>query len=96
MAKSTGIVLAAGAVAFTNEWFHTDTPNFRIVLGTVGSALFLSAVEQLNQQAGVGLAVIFAITVMLTPIDGDAPTQTITKLLNNEDPRDTTKKKGKK
>jgi len=43
MAKSTGIVLAAGGISFANEWWQTKTPNFRIPAATLGAALFLAS-----------------------------------------------------
>lgn len=77
MAKSTGIVLTGTAISFANEWYQTDTPNFRILLAGMGVALLFDGIEQLDQKAAVGLSIIFVITVLLTPFNGKAPTQTL-------------------
>lgn len=75
MAQSTGIVITAGTISFTNAWLHSGEPNFKIAIATFGAALIIDAVERLNTQAGMGLAVIMLITVVLTPTKngGESP-----------------------
>lgn len=82
MAKSTGIVLTATAIGFTNEWINTGTPNFRIGMAGLGTALLFSGIERLNERAATGLATIMFITVMLTPFNGRSPAETGLVLLN--------------
>lgn len=77
MAKSTGIVLTGTAISFANEWYQTNTPNFRIVLAGMGAALIFDGIEQLDERAAIGLSAIFLITVLLTPFNGKAPSQTL-------------------
>lgn len=75
MAQSTGIMLAAGGISFGNEWLQTKTPNWRIPVATLVSALFLNGVEKLYPKAAVGLGVIVLITVIITPLHGKSPMQ---------------------
>lgn len=81
MAKSTGIVLTATAISFTNEWVHTNTPNLRIGVAGLGVALLFDGLEKINEPAAVGLATIMLITVLLTPINGKSPADTVLELL---------------
>jgi hypothetical protein len=81
MAVSTGIVLTATVISFGNEWYQTNTPNFRIVIGGLGTAIVLDAVENFSPQAGKGLAIIMLITVLATPFKGKSPAQTAAGLL---------------
>ena len=65
MAASTGIILTAGMITFGNEWVQLGKPNWRIALGTLGSAVVFAGLEKLDEQAAVGLAAIVMITVLI-------------------------------
>jgi len=75
MAKSTGIMLMVGTISFGNEWLQTGTPNFRIPVATLLSALVLDGIEKVSVKAAVGLASIAMITVLITPLNGKSPLQ---------------------
>lgn len=91
MAKSTGIVLTATAISFVNEWVNTSKPNFRVGMAGLGVALLFDGLEKLNEPAAVGLSVIMLITVVLTPINGNSPADTVLHLLGQPVPgQDTT------
>ncbi len=81
MAKSTGIVLTGVAIGMGNEFVQGYGINFRMGIAGLGAALFLGGLEQVNETAGVGLATIMFITIMLTPFKGKAPAQTVEKLI---------------
>jgi len=81
MAKSTGIVLTAVAIGMGNEFVQGHGVNFRMGIAGLGAALLLTGVEKINETAGVGLAVMVFITVMLTPFQGRAPAQEVLFLL---------------
>jgi hypothetical protein len=69
MAESTGIILAAGAISFGNEWLlNHKSPDFKILLATGVAALMLAGAEHINQQIAVGIAWIALITVILAPV----------------------------
>lgn len=82
MGASTGIVLTATAISFTNEWWHTNKPNFKIVMAGLAVTLFFDGIEHINVKAATGLATIMLVSVLLTPIDGDSPFQTVDSLVN--------------
>jgi hypothetical protein len=81
MAKSTGIVLTGVAIGMGNEFVQGYGLNFRMGIAGLGAALFIAGVEKVNEPAGVGLATIVFITMMLTPFKGKAPAQTIEALI---------------
>lgn len=81
VAKSTGIVLTATAISFTNEWAITNKPNLRVAVAGLGVALLFDGIEKISEQGAVGLAYIMLITVVLTPINGSSPADTVIKLM---------------
>jgi len=86
MAKSTGIVLSAGTISFANEWYHTNTPNFKIVMATLGVVLFFDAVDKFSPKAATGLSLMMLVGVLLTPIDGETPAQTVLNVSQGKQP----------
>lgn len=84
MAKSTGIVLTGTAIGMGNEFMQGYGINFRMGIAGLGAALFLTGVERINEQAGVGLSLIFLVTVMLTPFKGRAPAQEVVFLIGQK------------
>jgi hypothetical protein len=80
VAKSTGIVLAAGGISFANDWWNSKQPNFRIPPATLGVAILFAGLERLNERAAVGLATIMMITVLFTPMNGKSPMQTLAEV----------------
>lgn len=81
MAQSTGLMLVAGTISFGNEWLQTGKINWRVPIATLVSAFFLDGVERISPKAGVGLATIVLITVVLTPLHGKSPMQTALDVL---------------
>ena len=81
MAKSMGIVLTGTAIGITNEMMQGYQFNFRMGMAGLGAGLFLSGLEKINEQAGVGLSVIVFITMMITPFKGNAPAQTLANII---------------
>jgi len=81
MAKSAGIVLTGVAIGMANEFEQGYGLNFRMGMAGLGAALFISGIERVNETAGVGLATIVFITMMLTPFKGLSPAQELEKLI---------------
>jgi len=79
VARSTGIVLAIGAVTLANEAIfapmagHKVDVNWRVVPATLGLALALGALEKIAPDFAVGLAWLALITAVAIPL-GNAPT----------------------
>lgn len=81
MSASTGTVLAATALSFGNEWINTNKVNWRIPIAGLGVALFFDGIDKFSPAAANGLAAIMFVTVLLTPMGGKSPAQTVTALL---------------
>lgn len=79
MARSTGLVLAAGAVTAANEALFAPLAggkasfNWRILPATALLAAGLAALEQVVPTFAVGLAGLALVTVLIVPL-GSAPT----------------------
>ena len=79
MAKSTGIVLAVGAITLTNEAIFAPllhekvSVNWRIIPATAGLALALGGLERIAPGFATGLAWLSLATVLIVPF-GNAPT----------------------
>lgn len=86
MAASTGLVLTAGAITFTNEWIQGGGPNWRVAIATLGSALVFSGLEKLDEEAAVGLAVIVMITVLIGGVNPKykSPAQEVLGLIGSK------------
>jgi hypothetical protein len=83
MAESTGLILTAGVITFGNEWLQGGGPNWRVAIGTLGTAAVFAGLEKLDQRAAVGLAVIVVITVLIGGVTPKykSPTQELLTVL---------------
>jgi len=72
MAKSTGIVLAAGAITTGNEWIHHKF-NWKVPIATLGAAIIFSGLEKISEPAAVGIAAIALITVLVGGVTPGVP-----------------------
>jgi hypothetical protein len=66
MAKSTGPILAVGAISYVNEWVFNHQENFKILLATGIAALGLAGLERVSAPLAVGIAYIALITITFT------------------------------
>jgi hypothetical protein len=82
MARSTGIILAAGAITLANEAVFaplaagggiTAKFNWRIIPATAGAALALAGLEHLSEPFAVGIAWITLVTVLFTRLGNAQP-----------------------
>lgn len=96
-AVATGIVLAAGAMTFANEWFQDPgTINWRVPVATLLGAGLMDMLSRLDNGAAIGLSVMIFIGAAVTPFNGQSVADEIYKnLLTAKNPLTTTKKKGK-
>lgn len=78
MAKSTGIILATGAVTFGNEWLHGEL-NWRIPIATAAAAVILGGIEKIPgaEPFAVGIAVIALIGVLIGGITPGVPSPAV-------------------
>lgn len=76
MAKSTGIILAAGAITFGNEWIHHKA-NWKVPIATMGAAVIFAGLEKVSEPAAVGLAVIALVTTLIGGVTPGVPSPAI-------------------
>lgn len=70
MAKSTGPILAVGALSFGNQWIFNHDVDFKILLATGIGALILAGAERVSAPLAVGIAYIALITITFTRVNG--------------------------
>lgn len=89
MARSTGPILAVGAVTIANQSLLAKNPqpiDFRIVPATAVAAMGLALLEKVSEPLAVGLAWISLVTILLVRIDpkAGAPAENILRMLGQE------------
>lgn len=85
MARSTGPILAVGAVTMVNQSvFNGQDLDWRVPIATAFAALGLALLEKPVPKLAVGVAWISLLTVLLTRVDPKtpAPTETLLKIWN--------------
>lgn len=74
MARSTGPILAAGAITMANQsLLGNQPPNFRVALATGAAAGMLSLLEQVLPDFAVALSWLALSTVLLVRVDPRNP-----------------------
>lgn len=85
MAKSTGIILAVGAVTVFNDTIlNKEDLDFRVPIATAFGAIAFSLLEKVNQPITVGVAWVALLTVLLARVNPTkpAPLETLVKQWN--------------
>lgn len=91
MARSTGVMLAVGAITLSNEALFAPVAsggdikadfNWRIVPATAVAAALLGGLEQISRKLAVGIAYIALITVLFARMgNAPAPVENIARVL---------------
>lgn len=68
--SGTGLIMVAGTLTFGNEWVQTGTPNWRIPIATLGSALLFSGLNEIAPKASTALGVIVLIAAVTVRFNG--------------------------
>ena len=77
MARSTGPILAVGAITMANRTLlHGKPVDWRIPVATVAAAGVLSLVERVSPTLAVGIAWISLATILLARVDPKVPSPT--------------------
>ena len=74
MAESTGIIVAAGGIAWGNDVILNGQPwsgTIPVIIATGIAALLFDGLEHVNQQMAVGIAWIALVTTILLPRQGN-------------------------
>jgi hypothetical protein len=91
MDTGVGLVLAAGAMTFGNEWLQTGGLNFRVPIATLAIAGLDGVLSSLSPKAGVSFGVIVFIGALTVPLNGRSPLSEFNSQLSGTQ----SKKKGK-
>lgn len=81
MATATNIILIAGTITFTNEWYQTHTVNWRVPVATLLIAAVFDGLAHLDDHAATGLAVIAFIGALTTQFNGKSAANTLSGLM---------------
>ena len=85
MAKSTGIIIAVGAVTIFNDTIlNKQELDFRVPIATAFGAIAFSLLEKVNEPITVGVAWVALLTVLLARVNPNkpAPIETLVKQWN--------------
>lgn len=85
MARSTGPVLAIGAITLTNEVVFQNQPiNWRVPIATGITAGMLALLERANEGLAVGIAWLALVTLLFARIDPKtkSPTESLLEWWN--------------
>lgn len=67
---ATVVVLTAGTITFTNEWYQTKTVNWRVPVATLILAGLFDGLSKLSSMAATGLSVMILIAALVTRFNG--------------------------
>lgn len=74
MARSTGPILAIGAITVANQTVLNRQPlDLRVVVGTAGAAMVFALVEKASPELALGLAYIGLVTILFARVDPKVP-----------------------
>lgn len=85
MAKTTGVVLAVGAIAFANQVIVNKQPvDWRIPIATALSAGMFTLAEKVWEDGAVALSYLALVTILFVRIDPrtPSPVEGFNKLIN--------------
>jgi uncharacterized membrane protein YfcA len=75
------IVLIAGTMTFTNEWYQTKHANWRIPVATLLGAAILSAVGDVSPKAATGIAAMVLIGAASARFNGKSAIEELNSLV---------------
>jgi len=81
MATATNIILIAGTITFTNEWYQTKEVNWRVPVATIIIAAVFDGLAHLDDHAATGIAVIALIGALVTQFNGKSAASTLSGLM---------------
>jgi hypothetical protein len=82
MALATGIILTAGTVTFTNEWYQTHQVNLRIPVATLLAAAIFDGLAHVDDKAATALSVIVLLGAVTAKFNGNSAADTLAKLFS--------------
>ena len=74
MARSTGPIIAVGAITLANQTvLHAEPFDWRVPIATGLAALVLAGVERVSPELAVGIAYIALVAVLFTRLNPNVP-----------------------
>jgi len=80
MSTAGTIILATGAITFSNEWYQTKVINWRIPIATLILAAGFEGISKLDSKAATGMAVMVLIAGLVTSFNGASAADTVSDL----------------
>jgi hypothetical protein len=85
-ATATGVILTAGTITFSNEWYQTGAVNWRIPVATLLAAAVFDGLAQLDDKAALGLSVIVLLGAFTTRFNGKSVADTVAQVVSMKTP----------
>jgi uncharacterized membrane protein YfcA len=82
MAVATTLIITAGTVTFTNEWYQTKNLDWKVPVVTLFLAAAFDGLAKVNDKAATGIAFIALIGAFTTKFNGKSAIDTLGGLVN--------------
>jgi hypothetical protein len=77
---AAGIILIAGAITFTNEWYQDDHRiNWRVPIATIIAAAVFDGLAKLDDKAAVGVSIMVLIGAFVNKVNGKSIADVLTE-----------------
>lgn len=84
MAAATVMIITAGTVTFTNEWYQTKNLDWKVPIVTLFLAAAFDGLSKLDSKAATGLAAIAMIGAFTTKYNGKSAIDQLVTLVNTK------------
>jgi putative effector of murein hydrolase len=81
---AAGIILVAGGITFTNDWYQTHEINWRVPIATVLAAAVFDGLAKLDDKAAVGVAVMVLIGAFVNKVNGKSIADVLAESFSNK------------
>lgn len=81
---ATGIILIAGTMTFTNEWYQTKKVNWRVPIATLLAGAVIDGLSKVDDKAAIGLSIMVLIVASATKFGGKSVIDTLVQLFGNQ------------
>ena len=83
---AAGIILIAGGITFTNEWYQEHTINWRVPIATVLAAAVFDGLAKLDSKAAVGVSIMVLIGAFVNKINGKSIADVLNSSFSSKTP----------
>jgi len=82
-ATGTSLILVAGTLTFSNEWYQTKTFNWRVPIATILIAAGFEGLDKFDPRVATGLGIMALIVAATTEFNGKSAVATIGDLFGS-------------